>query len=133
VAQRVQHFASMTPAVRILAVDDDPSVAQAISYALASDDRKLAMAASVKEAMEKMAVADFDVVITDNNMPLLNGVELVRRLRQNHFPGKIVVLTAYLSEQLEREYSALAVDRMLPKPFNISELRRTIDALAPAA
>jgi DNA-binding NarL/FixJ family response regulator len=58
---------------------------------------------------------------------------LVRLLRAQNFRGKIVVLSAYLSEENRRAYEELSVDTMLPKRFEIGELRQVIDSLADAA
>src|SRR4051812_23154944 len=71
-------------ALKILTVDDEPSVASSISFALAGPTRKLMSAANGFAALarlEKDVPPPFDVVITDNNMPGMNGLELVRRLR----------------------------------------------------
>ena len=75
----------------------------------------------------------FDVVITDNNMPRMSGLELVRRLREENFSGKIVVLSAFLTEENRKAYADLQVDRMLAKPFDLGQLRETIDAVSGAA
>jgi CheY-like chemotaxis protein len=80
-----------------------------------------------------MEVEQFDLVITDNNMPGVDGLELVRRLRKQKFGGKIVVLSAHLSDDKIQDYARLAVDEMLHKPFDVHELRRAIDHVAAAA
>ena len=79
----------------------------------------------------KIAVAPrpFDVVITDHRMPRLSGLELVRRLRAQNFPGKIFVLSAYLLEEDIRAYEELKVDMMMSKPFDFEELERAMAVL----
>ena len=66
-------------------------------------------------------------------MPHLSGLELVRRLRADNFRGKIVVLSAFLTDENRRAYAELNVDRMLAKPFDVRELRAAIDSLEKAA
>jgi DNA-binding NarL/FixJ family response regulator len=68
----------------------------------------------------------FDLLITDHSMPRMNGVELVKRLRDAVFPGKIVVLSAHLSAENRAAYLALGVDLMIPKPFDVHQLRASI-------
>ncbi|PYI87785.1 MAG: hypothetical protein DMF03_12630 [Verrucomicrobia bacterium] len=114
---------------RILIVDDEPSVAQALCYVLDHPGRQFATASNGREALTKIASEHFDIVITDHKMPLLCGLDLVRRLREQNFAGKIVVLSAHLSPDNVEAYAALAVDEMLPKPFDLSRLRRTINNL----
>jgi two-component system response regulator MprA len=125
----------MDQPLNILAVDDDASVAASLSLVLGGPSRRLTMASDGAEALQRVASdrPPFDVIITDNNMPRVSGLEFVRRLRADNFGGKIVVLSAYLTEENRRAYAELNVDGMLEKPFDISELRRTIDGLANAA
>lgn len=72
----------------------------------------------------------FDLLITDHSMPGMSGVDLVRRLREASFRGKIMVLSAHLSAENRAAYEALAVDAMVSKPFDVHELRATVTRLA---
>jgi CheY-like chemotaxis protein len=117
---------------RILAVDDEPTVAFSLRFVLERPGRHFSSACDGQEALTKIAAERFDLVITDNNMPGVDGLELVRRLRQQNFAGKIVVLSAYLSEEKMQAYADLDVDQMLDKPFDALALRRAIDEVAAA-
>ena len=121
--------------LNILTVDDEVSVACSIRFALSDPHRAFTSAGDGAEAISKIegGPPPFDIVITDNNMPRVNGLELVRRLRQANFAGKIIVLSAHLTDEIESAYEALHVDKMLPKPFNVSELRQVVAELAHAA
>ena len=66
-------------------------------------------------------------------MPKMSGIELVRRLRGVNFGGKILVLSAHLTDENRRAYAELKVDTMLTKPFDVQELRDVIDTLAKVA
>lgn len=59
----------------------------------------------------------FDLLITDHHMPRLNGLELVRRVRQTAFAGRIIVFSSELSEEVNQQYRQLGVDLILPKPI----------------
>ena len=74
----------------------------------------------------------FDLVITDHHMPNLNGLELVMRLREQEFPGRIMVFSSELSPNVAAEYERLRVDRILYKPVYPSVLRDVIAELFPA-
>jgi len=118
----------------ILAVDDEPSVAKSLSFVLAGPGRTLSTASNGEEALARVAEPPpVDVIITDNNMPKVSGLELVRRLRADGFPGRIVVLSAYLTDENRKAYDELHVDRLVEKPFDIMKLREVIAELAPAA
>lgn len=125
----------MARTLNILTVDDELPVIFSLRFALGSASTAVASAADGEEALAQIQTHQppFDVVITDNNMPRVNGLELVKGLRERSFAGKIVVLSAHLSHELRAAYEALRVDHMLPKPFNVSQLRQVIDELAAAA
>ncbi len=79
------------------------------------------------------ATADpgFDLIITDHHMPNMNGLELVMRLREQMYPGKIMVFSSELSSVVAAEYERLNVDRILYKPVYPSVLRDVLVELFP--
>jgi len=64
----------------------------------------------------------FDVLITDNNMPRLSGIELVKRLRGRNVPIKIVMASAFASQVDAISREELRLDGVLQKPFSKAEL-----------
>jgi len=120
--------------LNILSVDDEFRVAHALAFALSSPARKLTLAFSADEALAKVSnhSEPFDVVIVDHKMPQVSGIEFVQRLRAVQFGGKIIVLSAHLTDENRRAYSELNVDTMLTKPFDVHELRQVVDSLADA-
>jgi CheY-like chemotaxis protein len=121
----------MKDRLRILTVEDEPTVTQLLALILGGPSAKITNACDGWMALMKIGAAaePFDVIITDHSMPRMNGLELVRRLRVRKFAGKIVVLSAYLSEENIRAYEELQVDMMLAKPFDVGELQLAIDLL----
>ena len=73
------------------------------------------------------------MVITDHRMPRVSGLELVRRLRARNFGGKILVLSAHLSDETIRAYEELNVDMMMSKPFDFEELQHAMAVLTAGA
>ncbi|HEY1582730.1 MAG TPA: response regulator [Chthoniobacterales bacterium] len=118
--------------VRILAVEDETAVAQLLALVLCGPSCKVVTACDGSEALAKVAKSPelFDVVITDHQMPKVNGLQLVRALRERDFGGKIAVLSAHLNELNTRAYEELNVDLMLTKPFDIDELRHAVEVLS---
>jgi DNA-binding response OmpR family regulator len=121
----------MKGGLRILTVEDEPAVTQLLALVLGGPSAKISNACDGWMALMKIGAADepFDVVITDHNMPRMTGLELVRRLRVRNFAGKIIVLSAYLSEENVRAYEELKVDMMLAKPFDVGELQLAVELL----
>jgi YesN/AraC family two-component response regulator len=120
---------SMKKKLHILAVDDEPIIGESIAYTLEAPHRVIAVAKDGQEALAIAAKEKFDIVITDHRMPRSGGLELVKKLRQRKYTGKIVVLSAYLSPENIGTYEELAVDEVVSKPFDFAELREVIAGL----
>jgi CheY-like chemotaxis protein len=120
------------PPLNILFAEDERAVAFSVVFALKCDGHKIQLVADGGQALASVDAEPgrFDLLITDHSMPGMTGIELVQRLRQESFRGKIMVLSAHLSPENRAAYEALAVDAMVSKPFDVYELRATIMRLA---
>lgn len=112
-------------------MEDEKAVAHMIAMVLGGPTAQVAMARNGWEALIKIGATlqPFDVVITDHRMPHMTGLELVRQLRTKTFGGKILVLSAYLSDEDIRAYEQLGVDMMMSKPFDFDELQQAMAVL----
>lgn len=119
----------MKKKLRILGVDDEPIIGESIACALEGPNRQIVVAKDGQEALALAAKQKFDVVITDHRMPRSGGLELVRKLRQRKYTGKIVVLSGHLSPENIGTYEELAVDEVIGKPIDSTELREVIASL----
>src|SRR5690348_9233078 len=117
--------------MQILVVEDEKAVAHMIAMVLGGPTAKVSTARNGWEALIKTGatVRPFDVVITDHRMPRMTGLELVRQLRTKNFLGKILVLSAYLSDEDIQAYEELGVDMMMSKPFDFEELQQAMAVL----
>jgi CheY-like chemotaxis protein len=115
--------------LRILAVDDEPLIGQSIASMLEAPHRKITVAGDGEQALAMAAKTPFDVVITDHRMPRSGGLELVKKLRQRKYRGKIVVLSGHLSPENIGVYEELDIDEVISKPFSLEELREIVDWL----
>lgn len=122
-------------ALQILAVEDEKAVAQLLAVVLGGPTAKVTRAADGWEALIKIAAAPqpFDVIITDHRMPRMCGLELVRRLRARKFAGKILVLSAHLTDDDIRAYEEQHVDMMMSKPFDFEEIQSAVAILTKGA
>jgi DNA-binding response OmpR family regulator len=114
--------------LNILLAEDERSVAFSICFALKPDGHRIEMVADGEQALAEMRLKPrgFDLLITDHSIPRMNGLELVMRMREAGFRGRILVLSAHLSPENRAAYEALGVDGMLPKPFDFFQLRDLI-------
>jgi CheY-like chemotaxis protein len=115
-----------TPTVRgkrILLVDDQRAVRDAINLLLSLDAHTVTQAADGVEAVALYSPGKFDLVITDFEMPQMRGDELAARIKAESPAQPVLMITAY-AEQLADGDSP--VDAILDKPFQLDDLRRLI-------
>jgi DNA-binding response OmpR family regulator len=117
--------------MQILVVEDEKAVAHMIAMVLGGPASKVVSAKNGWDALIKIGATarPFDVVITDHRMPKMTGLQLVRQLRAQNFGGKILVLSAHLSDEDIRAYEELSVDMMMSKPFDFDELQQAMAVL----
>jgi CheY-like chemotaxis protein len=122
----------MEAPLRILAVDDEPSVTLSLRFVFAEPRYELTCVTNGKAALARLdANSDlYDVIIVDEKMPHLTGLELVSTIRQRGINGKIVVVSAHLSPEIREAYERMDVHVMFSKPFNVEQLRFAVDRLA---
>ena len=88
----------------ILAVDDSASMRQMVSFTLKNAGFNVVEAVDGQDALEKAGTRDFDLVLTDQNMPRLDGIGLTKRLRDNpkFKTTPILILTTESSDQMKQ-------------------------------
>ncbi|MBI4768924.1 MAG: response regulator [Chloroflexi bacterium] len=109
---------------RVLVVDDEPETARMLSAALELFGHTPSMALSGQEALEIAEEDPPEAVLLDLMMPVMDGFEVTRRLRQ--LPGTaeapIIVITASQDPQAERRAKANGANVFLRKPISIGQL-----------
>lgn len=105
---------------RILVVDDDQVVGQSFERVLTNKGYRVDTALSGREAFEKYAGADFDMVFTDLRMPGQDGLEVARRIKEMNPWLPIVVVTGYGTQESEAKAKAIGVAEFLQKPLTPS-------------
>ncbi|MCL5952467.1 MAG: response regulator [Chloroflexi bacterium] len=118
---------------RVLLVEDEPTVAMLIQESLTNlrDKFVVQTAASGEEALAHIKNGDWDLVVTDNRMPGITGLELIENLREKNPSTRTILMTAYGSEEVEEAAEHLQVYHYLAKPFPLADLKQVIlDALA---
>jgi CheY-like chemotaxis protein len=117
---------------RILVVDDEPFVCDAVKMMLAFDGHQVDSAGSGKEALELFEKGKYDLVITDYAMPAMKGDELAVAIKSRAPAQPVVMITAY-AEMLKASNNPLrGVDFIISKPFLLENLREAISKTTPA-
>lgn len=113
---------------RILLADDESGVREALRLMLELDEHTLTEAKNGAEALELFKMSQFDLVITDFEMPVMKGNELATRIKQLAPARPILMVTAHEKALGDSENP---VDAILGKPFMLKELRGAIARLIP--
>ena len=110
----------------ILIVDDEENQRFIVEQALRTlaFDWVIITAASAQEALESIAGHTPDLIITDYNMPLMNGLDFIAQVRRCELETRIILMTAYSSPELHVAAQRLKVDYYLTKPVTLTDLRR---------
>ncbi len=109
----------------ILLVDDEDKILKALARALRADGHRVAEAASGQAARQLLAAQDFDLVIVDNLMPDISGLDLIREIVGSSPEGErpqVVMMTAHATVERAIEAMKLGALDFLQKPFEIDEL-----------
>jgi len=112
--------------LRVLVVDDQEIICELIAEHLASDGHTTASAADGHEALELFRDGLFDLVITDQSMPMMNGVQLGAAIKAISPETPVVLLTGFGDEMLAMGGHPPGVDLVLGKPVSHANLRRAI-------
>jgi two-component system chemotaxis response regulator CheY len=112
----------------ILAVDDSASMRQMVAFTLKSAGYNVVEAVDGQDAWEKAGSRNFDLVLTDQNMPNLDGIGLTKKLREHpQFKSTpILILTTESSDQMKQAGRAAGATGWLVKPFDPAKLLEVI-------
>jgi len=115
--------------VKVLVVDDEPAVRQALERALRIERYDVRLACDGVEALDALAAEPVDVVVLDVAMPRLGGLEVARRLRSSGDRTPVLMLTA--RDEVDDRVAGLdaGADDYLVKPFALRELQARLRAL----
>ena len=108
----------------VLLVDDEERILKTLSRALRDDGHDVVVASSAERALALLTERDFDLLVVDNRMPKLSGLELIRKIvdpPDTPCPA-IVMMTAHATVESAIEAMKLGASDYLQKPFDVEEL-----------
>ena len=125
----IEQRLSEVPRLRVLIVDDEPEMRRMLSDALGDYDT--IEARDGEEALAEIGDDPLDLVITDIRMPGMDGIELVRKIKERAPETSVLAMSGYVSDADVADYQ---FDAFLEKPMNLKEFRDFVDvALAEEA
>ncbi|MGD8781796.1 MAG: response regulator [Ignavibacteria bacterium] len=108
----------------ILTVDDSPSIRQMVNFTLKEAGYDVIEASNGKEALNKIEQHDFNMIFTDLNMPVMDGLELIKevRLKPKYRFIPIIMLTTESQLEKKSEGKKAGATGWIVKPFNPEQL-----------
>jgi excisionase family DNA binding protein len=115
---------------QILVIDDEPVIGQLFKDSLNNNGYQVTTTLSSLEALELVGNRHFDLIFLDLLMPVINGAELFRRIRQmdNHIP--VAIITGYPDSDLMGRAMEYGPFTIMKKPFNSDDILNTVRTFA---
>lgn len=112
----------------ILAVDDSATMREMVAFVLESAGYRVVQAEDGVDGLERASATSFDLVITDQNMPNMDGITLVRSLRElrDYKSVPILLLTTESSDAMKSQGRAAGATGWLVKPFDPATLLEVV-------
>jgi PAS domain S-box-containing protein len=113
---------------RVLLVEDEVLVADSVVEILKRGGHKVRQVRDGSEAWKHLAenIGSYDLLIIDVNLPGMNGIDIVARLREREFPGRILMLSGRFTSSDMAALTRLGIDRSLTKPFNMRQFLEAV-------
>ncbi|HQZ97374.1 MAG TPA: sigma-54 dependent transcriptional regulator [Pyrinomonadaceae bacterium] len=108
---------------KILIVDDEQSYRQLLTLVFEEQGNTVRTAMNGRQALELLAAEPSDIIISDVKMPDMDGIEMLRAVRETLPDLGVILMTAFASVETAREAFKLGADDFIQKPFDVEELK----------
>jgi len=113
---------------RILIVDDNPDILKLVSKMVTVLGYRAIIAEDGVDALDCLTRGHYDLVITDYDMPFIDGYQLADQIKEKHFGTKVIIMTGHSeSDVADLLDGSGIVDGLLLKPFNLKALKEKIE------
>ncbi len=114
---------------RILAIDDEPHIRSLIKNELSLEGFEVATAKTGEEGLRLASRQKFDLILLDIRLPKMDGIEVLKHLRQQSPQSKIIMITAYGDIRTAVDSMKLGASEYITKPFKLAEMLQLIRQL----
>jgi len=126
----LQELYEVSKKLRVLYVEDNKDAQEAMLFVFNDLFKDVVTAQHGQEGFERFKEAKFDLIVTDINMPVLDGLEMAKKIREITKDIPIVILSAYNSEEFLLKSIDIGIDGYLFKPLNMENLKRVLGRIA---
>ena len=127
-AQSAKGLTLDSAAKRILIVDDDPNILKLVSKMAACLGYHPTNAEDAVEALLYLAKAHYDLVLSDYDMPFMDGYQLADEIKEKYFGTRVIIMSGHCGQDVEDMLDGSdIVDGLLLKPFNLRTMQEKIE------
>jgi two-component system, cell cycle response regulator CpdR len=112
---------------KILVAEDDKAVSAFVARALQHRGHEVTAVSDGSAALEALASATFDLLLTDIVMPRLDGIALALKASKDHPAMKILLMTGFASERQRAHNLEALIQRVISKPFTLEAICNAVD------
>ena len=117
----------MADKLKILVVEDEEALRTIVQHELVAHGYDVDTAEDGEFAMQKLGEKQYDMAILDIFMPNMDGMEVLRRIREKNLARKVIMLTGVDELKIARESLALGANDFITKPYDIQNLMACIN------
>ena len=112
---------------RILVVDDEPELRMLLSHVLENAGYEIKEASDGEEAINLLKKEKFDLTLLDIQMPIANGIKVLKYIKEHTLPTKAIMLTGYADLKHAMEAKEFGAKDFIRKPYKMDDVISTID------
>lgn len=110
----------------IIIAEDEAPIRELLARALSQDGHTVTTAANGAEALDKISAGDFDLLLTDIQMPVMDGIALALAAVRDRRDLRVVLMTGYADQRERAKGLDSLVREVVQKPFSIGQMREII-------
>ena len=112
---------------RILMIDDDAHMRRMVAIYLKREPYELVSVGSARMALHELKKGPFDLILSDIQMPEMDGIELIKAIKSQYPQMPIIILSAFDAGKFQREMAAYEQLAILSKPFDQKSLLKLLE------
>ncbi|MGR3293690.1 MAG: response regulator [Candidatus Scalindua sp.] len=116
----------MDKQIRILVVDDEPRICHLIEEVLVQEGYMVDVSFSGTDALQMIQIYNYHLLITDLDMPGIDGLELIQKVKKQNPEIRAIMITGNIMVDIVTWSLRHRIDNYMKKPFNISELKKVV-------
>lgn len=113
----------------VLIVDDEKVIREVLARSVLREGYSVDQATDGRDALDKMALSSFDIVLTDIKMPIMDGMELLKKVKAQYPETSVIVITAYADSHTPADTPEAGPDMYISKPFKSFEIAEALHAV----